>query len=201
MGTANLFSLASALQFLGVPFDVSTDPAAVLAATHVILPGVGAFDAAARQLADQGLVPALREHALRRRRPLLGVCVGMQLLFSGSEEGVLPGTGLITGRLHRLAPGAGYRVPHVGFSPVHGFAPHALFEGFREGACFYFTHSYATTVEIPGANVARCTHAQPFVAALQAGNICGVQFHPEKSQANGLQLLANFLRLPPGETG
>lgn len=199
MGTANLFSLASALRFLGVPFEVTAEPAAVSGATHLVLPGVGAFDPAMRQLEALGLVPAIRAHALERRRPMIGVCLGMQLLFEGSEEGALPGLGLLPGRLARLQPGAGHRVPHVGFSPVHGFAPTGLFDGFADGPSFYFTHSYALGTDVPGANAARCSHATPFTAAVQAGNVCGVQFHPEKSQGNGLRLLANFVRLPAGE--
>jgi glutamine amidotransferase len=199
MGTANLFSLASALRFLGVPFEVTAEPAAVSGATHLVLPGVGAFDPAMRQLEAQGLVPVIRAHALERRRPMIGVCLGMQLLFEGSDEGMSPGLGLLPGRLARLQPRDRHRVPHVGFSPVHGFAPTGLFDGFADGASFYFTHSHALGTEVPGANAALCTHAAPFTAAVQAGNICGVQFHPEKSQGNGLRLLSNFVRLPAGK--
>ena len=198
MGTANLFSLASALRYLGVPFTVTAEPAAVADATHLILPGVGAFDAAAQQLEAQGLVAAIREHAVGHRRPLLGVCLGMQLLFEGSEEGARPGLGLLPGRIALLQSDSRHRVPHVGFSPVSGFRQEGLFAGFSEVASFYFTHSYALPGDVPGANVARCAHAAPFVAAVQAGNVCGAQFHPEKSQANGLRLLANFVRLSIG---
>ncbi len=200
MGTANIFSLSSALRFLGAPFVVTADPAEVPPASHLILPGVGAFDPAAAQLRDQGLLAPLRTHALVTRKPLLGVCLGMQLLFEGSEEGEREGTGLLPGRLARLrADGHGsHRVPHVGFAPVTGFTPTGLFDGLEDGAMFYFTHSYARMEAVDDTNMARCAHAEPFVAAVQRGNICGAQFHPEKSQANGLRLLANFLRLPAG---
>lgn len=200
MGTANIFSLSSALRFLGVPFVVSAAPEAVASATHVILPGVGAFDPASRQLQAQGLLEPLRQHALVRGRPLLGVCLGMQLLFEGSDEGECVGTGLLPGRLGKLTPSpAGpYRVPHVGFAAIAGFQPTGLFDGLPQESMFYFTHSYARTGPLEAANVARCVHEVPFVAAVQHGNICGAQFHPEKSQANGLRLLANFLRLSDG---
>jgi imidazole glycerol-phosphate synthase subunit HisH len=198
MGTANIFSLSSALRFLGVRFEVTADPDRVPAASHLILPGVGAFDPASRQLHAQGLLEPLRHFALMQRRPLLGVCLGMQLLFEGSEEGVYPGTALLPGRLERLTSqhGGPYRVPHVGFAPLTGFEPTGIFAGLQPGSMFYFTHSFARRDSVPDTNAAMCMHTDRFVAAVQRGNICGVQFHPEKSQANGLRLLANFLRLP-----
>ncbi len=200
MGTANIFSLSSALRFLGAPFEVTADPLRVAAASHLILPGVGAFDPASRQLHEQGLLQPLRDFALTQRRPLLGVCLGMQLLFEGSAEGERNGTGLLPGRLVRLESetGGSYRVPHVGFAPVTGFAPTGLFDGLAPDSMFYFTHSFARRDAVPDTNSAMCAHTFPFVAAVQRDNICGVQFHPEKSQANGLRLLANFLRLPSG---
>ena len=134
---------------------------------------------------------------MARGRPLLGVCLGMQLLFDHSDEGVLPGIGLVAGVFKRLTPDPmrQRRVPHVGFSPIFGHRPVGLFENIGPVASFYFTHSYALSA-LDGADVvALCDHAQPFVAAFQRGNICGAQFHPEKSQSNGLRLLSNFLRL------
>lgn len=200
MGTANIFSLSSALRFLGVPFVVTSDARQIDGASHLILPGVGAYDPASRQLHDQGLLEPLRHFALTQRRPLLGVCLGMQLLFEGSAEGECAGTGLLPGRLERLLASTGgpYRVPHVGFAPVTGFEPVGLFDGLAPNAMFYFTHSFARCEVVPGTNAAMCKHTADFVAAVQRDNICGVQFHPEKSQANGLRLLANFLRLTAG---
>jgi glutamine amidotransferase len=198
MGTANIFSLASALRFLGASFEVTADPERLAAATHVILPGVGAFDPASRQLRAQGLLDPLRRFALVERRPVLGVCLGMQLLFEGSAEGDCEGTALLPGRLVRLEANGAYRVPHVGFAEVTGFTPTGLFDGLGPAAMFYFTHSFAMRERVPQTNAALCAHSEPFVAAVQRENICGVQFHPEKSQANGLRLLLNFLRLGPG---
>ena len=196
LGVSNIRSLTSALSFLGVPHKVSSDAAELASATHVILPGVGAYDAAMRSMNRLGLACALRDYALERRLPILGVCLGMQLLFEGSDEGRLSGLSITQGHLRLLNVSPGSKVPHVGFSSVYGFEPKGLFAGFRdESPHFYFTHSYAMPQVGPQFNIAWCEHSQPFVAAFQVGNICGAQFHPEKSQSAGLRLLSNFVEL------
>jgi imidazole glycerol-phosphate synthase subunit HisH len=201
MGTANMFSLTSALQFLGAAFDVSASPERVRRASHLILPGVGAFQPAAAQLRRDGMLDALRFACLTRECPILGVCLGMQLLFERSDEGDGDGVGLFDGGLRALSPSqsGAHRVPHVGFAPVSGFVPTGVFDGFDDDPMFYFTHSFARRESIADANAAWCAHTEPFVAAVQKRNVCGVQFHPEKSQVNGLRLLANFLRQPAGQ--
>jgi glutamine amidotransferase len=195
LGVGNIQSLASALAYLGAPYLVSDDPGTLPTATHVILPGVGAFDPAMARIAERSLAEALRTYANESKRPLLGVCLGMQLLCTGSEEGSLPGLGLIPGRFVRLEPrpGSTQKVPHVGFAPTYGFAQTGLFDGFGAQAYFYFTHSYALPEIEVGCNVAMCDHVRPFVAGFQRENIFGVQFHPEKSQSAGLRLISNFL--------
>jgi glutamine amidotransferase len=195
LGTSNMRSLTSALAYLGAPYTVTTTADDVAGATHVILPGVGAYDAAMSSMHRLGLYDALREHGARR--PLLGVCLGMQLLFEGSDEGEHAGLGLVPGRFHRLAPPAESdgKVPHVGFARVSGFAGAPLYAGFGPEAYFYFTHSYALTTPPPADAVGVCEYAQPFVATFQRGHLCGAQFHPEKSQSSGLRLLSNFLDL------
>src|SRR5207253_3092094 len=123
--------------------------------------------------------------------------LGMQLLCESSEEGSLPGLGLMPGRFLRLAssPHSQQKVPHVGFSSVYGYREDGLFTGLGQKSDFYFTHSYALPVLKQDCNAAFCDHVQPFVAAFQNENICGVQFHPEKSQSTGLRLISNFLEL------
>lgn len=195
LGIGNIHSLSSALRFLGAIHVVSADPAVIRTATHLILPGVGAFNAAMREINCSGLGLAILEHARVRRKPLLGVCLGMQVLFEGSEEGDLPGLGLLPGRFVKLAsnPVKQLKVPHVGFASVYGYRPTALFRGLGSAAEFYFTHSFAMMVAPAGTNVGYCDHCQPFVAAFENSNVCGAQFHPEKSQSNGLRFLSNFL--------
>lgn len=197
LGVSNIRSLTSALSFLGVQHQVTNRPEDLLHASHVILPGVGAYDAAMRSISALQLSDALRQHALERKLPMLGVCLGMQLLFEGSEEGQLPGLSIMPGRFRLLQASArtGSKVPHVGFSPVYGFQASGLFSGFVESPHFYFTHSFALPSVNPQCNAALCDHAQPFVAAFQQGNVCGAQFHPEKSQSAGLRLLSNFIEL------
>jgi len=197
LGTSNIRSLVAALAYLGVTPVVSSAAADLDQASHVILPGVGAYDAAMASMETLGLAAPLRRHARDQARPLLGVCLGMQLLFDGSEEGERPGLGLIPGRLQLMQPDSHMRrkVPHVGFAALHGFRPDGLFDGLGPRTDCYFTHSYALPAWTADGNAAWCDHSTPFVAAFQAGRVCGAQCHPEKSQSSGLRLLSNFFSL------
>jgi glutamine amidotransferase len=197
LGMSNIGSLTSALRYLGVTAVVSSDQLAFASASHVILPGVGAYDAAMKRIGALSLSIPLRVHAVEHQRPLLGVCLGMQLLFDGSEEGQLPGLGLVRGRFQKLTSTyqSMHKVPHVGFSPVYGYREVGLLKKLGPKAHFYFTHSYSLPVLDGDCNVALCDHTQAFVAAFQTRGICGTQFHPEKSQSAGLRLLSNFLEL------
>jgi imidazole glycerol-phosphate synthase subunit HisH len=197
LGIGNIRSLSAALAFLAAEHTVTSSPTALASATHIILPGVGAFDAAMRRVADLDLGGPLQQCAMDAGKPILGVCLGMQLLLEGSEEGMLPGLGLARGWARRLVPSRTDRlkVPHVGFAQVYGYEAAGLFAEMGPRSDFYFTHSYALHDVGPATNLAFCDHSRPFVAAFEMGRICGVQFHPEKSQSTGLVLLANFLTI------
>ena len=187
-GGANYGSLAEACRRIGVEPAIGDDPARIACATHVILPGVGAAGHAMRALRARGLDRAL--HAITQ--PLLGICLGMQLLFERSDEDGADGLGLLEGRVRKLRAAPSW--PHIGWNTLApGIAPHALLEGIGTADWFYFVHGYAAP---PGkATLAQAQHGDPFAAVVARANVHGVQFHPEKSAAAGRRLLANFFAL------
>jgi imidazole glycerol-phosphate synthase subunit HisH len=203
-GSGNLRSAEKALEAAAstvaeqTAIVVTGEPEAVAAADRIVLPGVGAFGALMDLLETRpGLVEAMDEAVHRRGAPFLGVCVGMQLLATrGLEFGATPGLDWIPGEVRRLEPGAdGLKVPHMGWNEVEA-RPHPLFE---KGAAptMYFTHSYAFRPEDEAAVVGVTDHGGRFASAVAKDNIAGVQFHPEKSQAAGLQLISRFLEWRP----
>jgi glutamine amidotransferase len=188
-GGANIASLRFALERLQAASRVSADPAIIRAATHVILPGVGAAaDAMARlrQANLHELLPSLRQ-------PVLGICLGMQLLFDASDEGPTRCLGIIPGRATRLIEEPGRRVPHIGWNTVDVARESALLTGVGIGDYAYFVHSYALPVS--AATVASSRHGTAFTACAEWGNFYGAQFHPERSAAVGARVLQNFLAL------
>jgi glutamine amidotransferase len=192
-GAGNLTSVRKALHALGAEFIVPSSPAQVLDARALIVPGVGHFAATSRLRGEWTEAIAA---AVRRRTPLLGICVGMQWLFEGSEEAPdVPGLGVIQGRITRLAsnPAQRLKVPHVGWNALDMRAPARLLEGLRSGSQVYFTHSFAAPVTREC--VAATTHANTFASVVERDNVFGVQFHPEKSGDAGLRILGNFLAL------
>jgi glutamine amidotransferase len=186
-GGANLGSVRYALARLGVQPRLVRDADDLGAPARVILPGVGAAGAAMRLLHERGLVDALRAS----EAPLLGICLGMQLLFDSSEEGEVACLGLIPGRVARMTGGPGLRVPHMGWNQLRSLRSNTLLEGIADEAYAYFVHSYAAPV------TADCNasteHGTPFAAVVSRGNVSGAQFHPERSAAVGARLLGNFL--------
>ena len=187
-GGANIGSVRYALGRLGVQAAMSGEADVIRAADRVILPGVGAAGPAMARLNELGLVDVLRSLA----QPLLGICLGMQLLFDDSEEGGVACLGLVPGRVRRMPESPGVRVPHMGWNRLQPTRPSLLLEGIPDGAQAYFVHSYAAPVTDDC--LARCGHGADFAAVVQRGNVGGAQFHPERSAATGARLLENFLR-------
>jgi glutamine amidotransferase len=188
-GGANLASLRYALDRLGARSLVSADPATVAAAPRVLLPGVGAAADAMERLRAAGLIDCIQN----LRQPLLGICLGMQLLFAHSEEGDTAGLGLLPGRVRRLPSAEGQPIPHMGWNTCWQRRESSLLAGLRQDDYFYFAHSYAAPVA--GHTLAATAYGVPMSAVVQRQNFHGVQFHPERSAAAGAQLLRNFLEL------
>jgi len=197
-GMGNLWSVYSALRYLGANPIVSGNPAVIRAASVLVLPGVGTFNKAMQAINRNGLADALRHAVLVRRQKLLGICLGMQLLAErGDEDGTCAGLGFIPGGVERfscseLQEG---KLPHIGFNQVNADPQSKLFAGVMPNSDFYFVHSYRLLANgLPGKH-GLCTYGIDFVAAIEHENIFATQFHPEKSQTNGLQLLSNFLAI------
>jgi glutamine amidotransferase len=192
-GVGNLRSVQKALERVGATVVVSDDAAALEAAQGVVLPGVGAFGDGMDNLVTRRLVdPVLRQ--VERGKPLLGICLGMQLLFEESEEmGRHRGLGLLPGRVVRFPEGE-LKVPHIGWNQLVGVRG-ALLRGIEDGAYAYFVHSYFALPEEPGDVLATTEYGLGFASVVGRGRVFGGQFHPEKSQEVGLRLLENFVRL------
>jgi glutamine amidotransferase len=195
-GVGNVGAVANMLRKAGARARISAAPEDIAAADKLVLPGVGHFDSGMRKLNDTGLVPLLTEQALGRAKPVLGICLGMQMMTRASEEGSTPGLGWIDAGTHRFPDQAGLRVPHMGWNTVRPGRRARLFA--NDGAAeerFYFVHSYVVRPDDPGHVAATCGYGQDFAAAFEAGNLFGVQFHPEKSHMFGLALFRRFIAL------
>ncbi|GAB6196415.1 imidazole glycerol phosphate synthase subunit HisH [Lysobacter xanthus] len=189
-GGANIGSVRYAFERLGVAARFSADAGEIAAADRVVLPGVGAAATGMARLRELGLVDVVRG----LRQPLLGVCLGMQLLFESSEEGATECLGLLPGRVRRLAGGPGLRVPHMGWNTLEPLRDDALLGRLAPGDSAYFVHGYAAPVSDD--TLAACTHGERFAAVVRRGNLMGAQFHPERSATAGARLLENFLKVP-----
>jgi glutamine amidotransferase len=186
-GGANIASLRYALERLGASSRLTTDPSAIRNASHVILPGVGAARSAMDKLRGHDLdtlIPALEQ-------PVLGICLGMQLLASGSDENDATCIGVFPERATKLAASPQTPVPNMGWCRIEKIGDDRLLDGIDDGAWFYFVHSYALPVSLH--TIASARHTMPFAALIRRANFCAAQFHPERSSAAGARLLKNFL--------
>lgn len=190
-GVGNLYSVEKAFVRLGADAVVTSDPAAIMGAAKVVLPGVGAFGDCMGNLAEYGLTDVVRAVAAKGT-PLLGICVGLQILFAGSEEDPgVPGLGIFPGMVRRLVT-PGLKVPHMGWNSLGLAGASPLFAGLPENPYVYFVHSYHAVPDDPALVTAWTEYGGRVTAAVGRGNVHAVQFHPEKSGDAGLKILANF---------
>ncbi len=195
-GMGNLGSIKNMLKKIGVPALISSDPTDIKAAEKLILPGVGAFENGMKNLNERGLIDILNEKVRIEKTPVLGICLGMQLLSNSSQEGTLHGLGWLDAAtkkfdftdLHNPA----LKIPHMGWNTVEIKKNHALFANMPPEIRFYFVHSYYVDCKNPDHELTHTVHGITFTSAVAVENICGVQFHPEKSHKFGMKLLANF---------
>jgi len=195
-GMGNIRSVSKALEHVAPQAEVlvTSEPLAIRSADRVVVPGQGAMPDCMRQLAASGAREAVVEAAANK--PFLGICIGLQMLFEHGEEGDTPGLGLLPGRVPRLAV-CGLKIPHMGWNEVCQERPHALWNGIADRSRFYFVHSYYPQPADRALTAGTCDYGVTFTCAVARDNIFAVQFHPEKSQRSGLQLLANFVQWRP----
>ncbi|WP_300302055.1 imidazole glycerol phosphate synthase subunit HisH [Ferrovibrio sp.] len=193
-GMGNIVSVAAAVEKLGCRSVVTSTPSEIAAADRIILPGVGAFGDAMRNLHERGLVPALRHLVEKEHKPILGICLGAQLICNESEEfGRHEGFGWIDAMVTRLDSKPGCRIPHVGWNGFSRRRDSCLLRGIPEDALFYYVHSFGIQCQSEQSLIADCEYGTRFAAIIESGNVFGTQFHPEKSQRYGLAVLNNFL--------
>src|ERR1041385_7786919 len=197
-GSGNIRAFANAYQRLGIPFKIVTRPKELDGASRILLPGVGAFDPTMERLEKSGLREKIETLVNTENVPILGVCVGMQILGRSSEEGTLPGLGWVPGVVMKLDAAkltTATRLPHLGWNDVKTRGDNRLFHGLEAAARFYFLHSYYFRCDHESEVLATTDYGQRFPSAVKKGNIYGVQFHPEKSHHFGIRLLKNFAEL------
>lgn len=200
-GMGNLGSVTNACRFLEVPAKVITRPEESSECDALILPGVGAFGDCMEHLSKTGFVPMILDW-VAKDRPLLGICLGLQVLFSGSEESPgVPGLGILPGRVKKFPERRGFKVPQIGWNMVQWKKPSPVFSGLPDGTFFYFVHSFYVECDDPSVVAGETEYGLQYVSAISRGNLSAVQFHPEKSQKDGLRLIENFARLVSARAG
>ena len=194
-GAGNLFSVTNALEHLSISYQITQEPQALYESDGVLLPGVGAFPDAMAMLREKDLIPILRQMA--KKKPFLGICLGLQLMFESSEESPgVEGLGLLPGKILKIPEAPGMKVPHMGWNSLKVRPDSRLFQDIPDGSYVYFVHSYylkAGSEDIVAATTEYGTHIH---AAVEKGNLYACQFHPEKSSQTGLKILENFISLP-----
>ena len=196
-GLGNLNSISNIISKVGGSSVIINDAAEVKNAEKLILPGVGAFDHGMQKLNDEGWIHVLNEAVLHQKKPVLGICLGMQLMCNSSEEGVLPGLGWIDAEVKRFSieTSSANKIPHMGWNAIKVKKQNGILEDKTEEQRFYFVHSYHAVCNNPNDTLASASHEYEFAAAFCHENIYGVQFHPEKSHRFGMELLKNFIAL------
>lgn len=195
----NIRSVEKALQFLGAETCVTRDEKEILAADHVILPGVGAFGDAMNKLRNYGLEGVIHQ-VVAQKTPFLGICLGLQLLFEASEEAEgVKGLGILPGRIVRIPEAPGLKIPHIGWNSLQFPSAGRLFEGIAKEPYVYFVHSYYLQAEEPEIVKATTEYGVMIHASVEKGNVFACQFHPEKSSDVGMQILKNFIAIKGGE--
>jgi len=191
----NVRSVSKALEKVGSEAVVTRDPLVIADASHIVLPGVGAFRDCMRNLEEYGLITPIMK-SIASGKPFLGICLGLQLLFEESDEfGVHKGLGVIKGRVVRFKDAPGLKVPHMGWNEVTKAKDSALLEGIKDGEFFYFVHSYYAVPSDRSIDLTTTGYGIDFTSSVEAGNVMACQFHPEKSQKAGLRVLKNFSSL------
>jgi glutamine amidotransferase len=197
-GSGNIQAIANIYNRANIPYQIITEPSQLKNSDKLILPGVGAFDATMQELVNSGLKEELDEQVLVCGKPVLGICVGMQILSKGSDEGVLNGLGWIDGTVRKfdvLKLREKPFLPHMGWNSIDPIIDHALFKGVDKELGFYFVHSYFFETVNPANTLCNTSYGESFSSAVYENQIFGVQFHPEKSHSNGIKLLSNFAKL------
>lgn len=195
-GMGNLLSVYNAFNFLGVECDVTHDPRVISNASAIVLPGVGSFRLAIQSLKERGLTDAIKEAVFIKQRKILGICLGFQMLgLTSTEDGNSEGLGMIEAEVEYFFSRTfkKLKLPHIGFNRVKLPSSGDLFKGLNQESDFYFVHSYRMLPDQLGGFSAVCHYGEDFLAAYENENVFGTQFHPEKSQTNGLRLLSNFI--------
>lgn len=198
-GAGNLQSVSNALEHMGAPHFIASSPGEIAAADSVILPGVGAFGHAMSEIDKRGMAETVK-NAARSGKPFLGICVGMQLLFEGSEENPgVPGLGLLPGKVVRFHEKDGLKIPHMGWNQIKIIGQNPIFAGLSDSPYMYFVHSYCALAGKKEQVSATSEYGMTFDAAVEDGRLFGVQFHPEKSGELGHRILRNFIALGTGQ--
>ncbi len=197
-GSGNISAIGNIYERLKVPFKIANTPEEVFGAEKIILPGVGAFDETISMLDESGFRSVLDKEVLENKVPVIGICVGMQILAKSSEEGKLPGLGWIDGVVKKIDKSlivVKPKIPHLGWNSIEVTNPNPLYDGINEEEGFYFLHSYYFECNNEADVLSKTFYGKTFASSVNNNNIYGVQFHPEKSHSNGVQLLHNFAKI------